>query len=141
MPCAKGTCFTSDGEDAWFAKADLEYSLGNLKESIKSYEKAVELNKDNFNAWSKLAETNFEIGSWLDSLRAYNECIRIKPTHAGSFYGKAKIKFLLNQTLEAIECLKYAFELDPEIKNEFTRDYPEVRTSKLFIKLLEDNKP
>jgi tetratricopeptide (TPR) repeat protein len=118
----------------------LEYSLGNLQDSINSYESAVKINPINFNAWLKLAETNFEKGSWLEALSAYNECINIKPSHASSFYGKAKIKFLLNQTQEAIECLKYAFELDPNIKTEFTRDYPEIKSSKLFIKLLEDNK-
>jgi tetratricopeptide (TPR) repeat protein len=135
-----GNSLTSNGEDAWYAKADLEYSLGNLQDSINSYESALKINPVNFSAWLKLAETNFEKGSWLEALSAYNECIKIKPAHASSFYGKAKIKFLLNQTQEAIECLKYAFKLDPNIKTEFTRDYPEIKSSKLFIKLLEDNK-
>ncbi|MBS3946485.1 MAG: tetratricopeptide repeat protein, partial [Melioribacter sp.] len=66
--------------------------------------------------------------------------IRLKPNHANSYYGKAKINFLLSQTQEAIECLKKTFELDPNIRNEFTRDYPEVKSSKLFTKLLDDNK-
>jgi tetratricopeptide (TPR) repeat protein len=102
--------------------------------------KATELNRGNFNAWFKLAETYTEVGLWLEGLKSYDECIRINSLHANSFYGKAKINFLLGHTQEAIDNLKLAFELDPSIRNEFTRDYPEVKTSKLFIKLLDENK-
>jgi len=131
---------TSNPEDAWFAKADLEYSLGQLQESITSYIKAIEINNDNFSAWYKLAETYIEVGLWLEGQKSFDECIRIKPDHANSYYGKAKINFLLGHTQNAIDCLKCAFELNPNIRNEFTREYPEVKTSKLFIKLLDENK-
>jgi tetratricopeptide (TPR) repeat protein len=136
----KAITLTSNPEDAWFAIADLEYSIGNLQESISNYLKAVELNNNNFNSWYKLAETYIEIGMWLEGLKAFDECIRINNAHATSYYGKAKINFLLGHTQDAIDCLKKAFELDPNIRNEFTKDYPEVKTSKLFIKLLDENK-
>jgi tetratricopeptide (TPR) repeat protein len=101
---------------------------------------AVEHNKNNFEAWYKLAETYIEIGMWLESLKAFDECIRIDSKDANSYYGKAKINFLLGHTQQAIECLKFAFELDPNMRNEFTKDYPDVKTSKLFNKLLDENK-
>ena len=77
-----------------------------------------------------------EIGSWLEALDAFDKCISLKPDNADSFYGKAKIYFLLSQTEDAIDCLKSAFKLDPSIQNDFAKEYPEVKTSKLFNKLI-----
>jgi hypothetical protein len=45
----------------------------------------------------------------------------------------------MSQTSEAIENLKSAFALDPNIKNALTRDYPEAKSSKL-LNLLDDKK-
>ena len=53
--------------------------------------------------------------------------------------GKAKVCFILLQTKEAISCLKTAFKIDPEIKIEFAKEYPEIKSSKLFKKLLDEN--
>jgi hypothetical protein len=54
-------------------------------------------------------------------------------------YGKAKVNFILSRTEEAIECLRMAFKLDPGIQNEFAKEYPEIKSSKLFKKLLGEN--
>jgi hypothetical protein len=54
-------------------------------------------------------------------------------------YGMAKVNFLLRRTQVALECLKNAFAIDPEIKQEFTNEYPEIKSSKLFKKLLGEN--
>jgi hypothetical protein len=35
--------------------------------------------------------------------------------------------------------LKIAFEIDPGIQKEFAREYPEVKSSRLFKKLLGEN--
>ena len=42
-------------------------------------------------------------------------------------------------TEEALQCLKKAFELDPSIETEFSEDYPDIKSSKLFKKLLGEN--
>jgi tetratricopeptide (TPR) repeat protein len=79
------------------------------------------------------------MGNWLDALNAFDECLRIKPDDANSMYGMAKVNFLLRRTQAALECLKNAFAIDPEIKQEFTNEYPEIKSSKLFKKLLGEN--
>ena len=58
---------------------------------------------------------------------------------AKAIYEKAKVNFILSRTEEALQCLKLAFELDPSIQEEFTKDYPEIKSSKLFKKLLGEN--
>ena len=70
---------------------------------------------------------------WLDALEGYDHCIRINPLDASSFYEKAKINFILKRTKEAVECLKAAFVIDPGFKNEFEKEYPDIKSSK-FLK-------
>jgi len=77
---------------------------------------------------------------WLEAIEAFDKCIVLKSEDANPYYGKAKINFILSHTQEAIECLKKAFALDPNTRNKFTHEYPEVKTSKLFIKLIDENK-
>ncbi|MDO8549297.1 MAG: hypothetical protein Q7S39_03970, partial [Ignavibacteria bacterium] len=55
---------------------------------------------------------------------------------ASSYYGKAKINFILSRTQEAVDCLKAAFKINPSMRNEFAKEYPEIKSSKLFKKLL-----
>ena len=110
--------------------------MGQLKEAVESYKHAILIEPDNFEIWFNLAETFLEIGSWLDAINAFDHCTRIKPDDAGSYYGKAKIYFIISRTQEAIDCLKMAFMLDPSIRSEFAKEYPEIKSSKLFKKLL-----
>ncbi len=60
----------------------------------------------------------------------------MNPEHAASYYGKAKVNFILSRTQEAVDCLKEAFVIDPGMKTDFAKEYPEIKSSKLFKKLL-----
>ena len=63
----------------------------------------------------------------------------IKEDDAKAIYEKAKVNFILSRTEEALQCLKKAFMLDPSIQTEFTNEYPDIKSSKLFKKLLGEN--
>lgn len=128
----------SNDIDALSAKADAEFSIGNIEQSIISYKKIIESDQENFHAWQKLAYAYIKLENFALGIDALNKCISLKPQHANSYYGKAKINFILSKTQEAIDCLKSAFELDPSIANDFEKEYPDVKTSKLFKKLLEE---
>ena len=128
--------FPSDNADAWYAKADLEYSLGKLQEAAASYKAALKIIPDSYEIWHNLAQTCFEMADWLDALEAYDNCLRINSLDASSFYEKAKINFILRRTKEAVDCLKSAFLIDPGFKNEFEKEYPDIKSSKLYEKLL-----
>ena len=125
--------------EAWYAKADLEYSLGKLKEAVSSYIHALKISPASYDIWFTLAETYVEMGEWLSAIEAFDKCIMLKQNDAKAIYEKAKVNFILSRTEEALQCLKQAFELDPSIQEEFTKDYPEIKSSKLFKKLLGEN--
>ena len=135
----KAVTLARDSAEAWYAKADLEYSLGKLKEAVDSYIHALKISPANYDIWFTLAETYLELGEWLSALEAFDKCIVLKEDDAKAIYEKAKVNFILSRTEEALQCLKRAFELDPNIQKEFTNDYPEIKSSKLFKKLLGEN--
>jgi tetratricopeptide (TPR) repeat protein len=110
-----------------------------LKEAVQSYIQALKISPANYEIWYTLAETYIELGEWLSALEAFDKCIMLKGNDAKAIYEKAKVNFILSRTEEAIQCLKLAFELDPSIQTEFTNDYPEIKSSKLFKKLLGEN--
>ena len=72
-------------------------------------------------------------------MRSQHENGSASPVNATSYYGKAKINFILSRTWEAIDCLKTAFVIDPTIRSEFAKEYPEIKSSKLFKKLLGES--
>ena len=78
------------------------------------------------------------MGKCINAIKAFDECLRINPEDANSLYGKAKVKFLLNQTHEAIECLKKAFSINPDIKQKFMNEYTEIGFSQLVEKMLRE---
>jgi tetratricopeptide (TPR) repeat protein len=135
----KAVTLAQDSVEAWYAKADLEYSLGKLKEAVASYIHALKISPASYDIWFTLAETYIELGEWLSALEAFDKCIMLREDDAKAIYEKAKVNFILSRTEEALQCLKKAFELDPSIQIEFTNDYPEIKSSKLFKKLLGEN--
>ncbi|MBI3189922.1 MAG: tetratricopeptide repeat protein, partial [Ignavibacteriales bacterium] len=122
--------------DLWYAKANVAYNLGKWREAIIAYKMAVRYDPHNIEAWLDLGETLLEYGYYRESLKAFNKCIEIKPQWGDAFYSKAKVLFLQRKTFDAIETLKKAFELNPENKKRFEREFPGVRSIKEFTNLL-----
>ncbi|MCK7523678.1 MAG: hypothetical protein MZV64_41600 [Ignavibacteriales bacterium] len=57
------------------------------------------------------------------------------PNDATAFYGKAKVNFIIESELrKQLSVLKLAFQLDPSIRTEFAKEYPEIKSSKAFQK-------
>ena len=110
-----------------------------MKEAVRSYIKALKISPASYDVWFTLAETYVELGEWLSAIEAFDRCMVLKVSDAKAIYEKAKVNFILSRTEEALQCLKKAFELDPSIQTEFSNDYPEIKSSKLFKKLLGEN--
>ncbi|NOX66353.1 MAG: hypothetical protein GXO85_11345, partial [Chlorobi bacterium] len=101
-------------------------STSNLESAIQSCKKIIRLDENNFTAWNRLAEMYAETGNWVESINSFNMCVKLKPEKASAYYEKAKRKFLKNKNTEALEYLKKSF-----VRNESTKDQPEVKSSKL----------
>jgi len=78
-----------------------------------------------------------EYGYFKESLKAFNRCIELQPKWADPYYGRAKVLFLLRKTYDALESLKTSFQLDPDKKTSFEKEFPGVKSIKEFTNLLE----
>ena len=95
--------------------------------------KLLSIDDKNFEAWSDLADIYSELGNWKESINAFNVCTKLQPDKASSYYGIAKQKILLSENKEAIEYLKSSFASNPNIRNEISKDFPELSQSKRSI--------
>ncbi len=114
------------------------FSETEFETATDKYKILTNLKPDDFNAWNILGELYWKSGEYENSLSAYNNCLRIQPGNANAYYGKAKVNFLLHNVEEAINILKLAFNIDPNTKQKFENDYPAVKVSKLFNKLIDE---
>ena len=73
---------------------------------------------------------------WADKLMLLDDCVIKAPNKIRPRHNFATDLHLAGRTQEAIDCLKMAFMLDPSIRSEFAKEYPEIKSSKLFKKLL-----
>jgi len=94
------------------------------------------LDPRNFEAWLDYGETLFELGYFRQALKAFDRSVDVNPKSAESFYLRAKVLMVLNRNFEAVESLKNSFQLDPNMRRDFEREFPGVKTMKEFKNLL-----
>jgi len=122
--------------ELWYAKADLLYNMGRMRESLICYRMVTKLEPANAEAWLDYGDTLLELGYYKQSLKAFEKSIEANPSSADPYYTRAKVLLVLNRTFDAIESLKQSFQLNPEKRREFEKEFPGVRSLKEFKKLL-----
>lgn len=149
----RGNCFMKknivglakkDFNKALLLKHNFSSSWNNSKsdwvlESFKTIlrnKKLVLLDDSNFDAWLTLAQNYLKVGNWKDSLIAYEKYLLLQPNYPRALYGKAVAEFYLMHIDDAINDLKRSFLIDPNLKNDFNLDFPNIIQSGLFKKLL-----
>ena len=110
--------------------------MGRLRESLISYRMVTRLDPKNFEAWLDYGETLFELGYFRQALKAFDHSVEANPASAESFYLRAKVLMVLNRNFDAVESLKSSFRLDPNMRKDFEREFPGVKTMKEFKNLL-----
>ncbi len=111
--------------------------MGRWREALYSYKMTVRFDPSNVEAWFDFGETLLEYGYLKKALMAFNRCIELQPKWADPYYSRAKVLFRLRKTLDALESLKLSFQMDPEKKKQFEKEFPGVHSIKEFTNLLE----
>ncbi|GBD91133.1 TPR repeat-containing protein YrrB [bacterium BMS3Abin04] len=148
----RGNCFMKKGIEG-LAKKDFNKALllkhnfntswndGKSDWVLKSFKiilknkKLVSKDSSNFNAWFALAQGYLKVGNWKDGLEAYKQCLLLQPNFPEALYGKAVTEFYLRFIDDAINDLKISFLIDPNLKDHFNLDFPNIIQSGLFRKL------
>ncbi len=112
----------------WYAKADAEYNLGRLEESILSYNTVLALSPDNHQASLDLANTYIDVEEYSKADDLLCALIDKQPSWAEPYYAKAKLFFLQAEVELGIKYIEMAFTINPEERFEFNfeRDWERV---------------
>jgi tetratricopeptide (TPR) repeat protein len=117
-----------DNSELWYAKADAEYNLGKIAESINSYRIVLTLNPENHQAILDLANTMIEIEEYGEADTLLNKLIDLKSRWAEPYYSKAKLCFLQADIENGVKHLESAFVINPDERfdYDFERDWEKV---------------
>ena len=133
----KALSICKDYPELWYAKADLLYNMGKIRESLLSYRMVTRLDPGNAEAWLDYGETLFELGYLKQALKAFDRSAKANPYSAESYYSRAKVLLVLNRPQEAIQSFKNSFLLDSRKRKEFEQEFPGVNSMGEFQNFIQ----
>ncbi len=104
----------SDNEFAARAWFSVGYLLGNSKDSISAYDRAISLKPDYADAYYDRGVAKGELGHYEDAIANFDEAIRLKPDYADAYYDRGVAKGELGQHEDAIADFDEAIRLKPD---------------------------
>jgi tetratricopeptide (TPR) repeat protein len=134
----KALSLCKDYPELWYAKADLLYNIGRIRESLLGYRMVTRLEPSNAEAWLDYGETLFELGYLKQALKAFERSANANPYSAEPHYSRAKVLLVLNRLQEAVQSFKNSFLLDPRKRKEFEQEFPGVRSMREFQNLIQN---
>mgnify|MGYP001358504962 FL=1 len=102
-----------------------------FEKSIIKFEKAIELNADNYYAINNLAVSLKAIKKYKLSEKAYQKCLKIKPDYVVAIINYANLKEFLNNFQEAIDLYLSALKF----KSEISEAYIYSKLSRLYLSI------
>lgn len=100
----------------WVTHGEINEALGNHKEAIQNYDKAIELNPEYCVAVFRRGRSKRALGRYEEAIMAiqdYDKAIELDPNDAVAFRNRGYSKQSLHQHQEAIKDYDKAIELDP----------------------------
>lgn len=91
--------------------------LGNIEESIKFYEKGIELNSEESDLYNDLGILYFEIGRFQDAKKTFSFGIREVKSDYKLYFNRALVNLELKNTSKAMEDMREALRLNPSDDN------------------------
>lgn len=101
-------------DTCYFKSGYCHAELGDLPESIKKYQKALQLNPNYIKAQYNLGAAYYDNRQSEQSIEAYKQASVLNPTDARIYYGMAAAQYDLGKYKDAAVNCKKTLELDPE---------------------------
>ncbi len=105
--------------DHWNVKGSALAWLGDFKEAMVYFDRALSLDPMSSLAWFGKANALFNLGSFKMAIKCCDKTLEIFPTHIGALQTKGFSLYHIGQFKEAIDSFDEALELNPiyEVKN------------------------
>jgi tetratricopeptide (TPR) repeat protein len=92
--------------DAWFEKADLLETLGQLPQSLAAYDRVLEHDPRRVNAWCDRGHVLGRMGRLAEALRSYESALAIDASSPHAWFNKGNAEMALNQGAAARESFR-----------------------------------
>jgi tetratricopeptide (TPR) repeat protein len=113
-PALGQTDTSQTGATYWFDKGMTYYILNNYSESIKAYDKALEINPQNDQAWNNKGIDLGILGRYDEAISAFNKATTINSSYAEAWYNMGVIYDLQGKYRAAIDAYNKATQINPE---------------------------
>jgi len=108
---------TTSFEDEKIDNISVGFSFAEKNEynkAIKSYDKALKLNPDDFYAWYYKGNAFYKLNQYNEAIKCFNKASELNPDYLYAWYYKGNTLINLKEYEEAIKCYNKALELDPD---------------------------
>ncbi|MBQ2592969.1 MAG: tetratricopeptide repeat protein, partial [Candidatus Riflebacteria bacterium] len=110
--CKVVTEFDSEDPRGYFETGDVYHRMGDTKQAICYFEKALEKDKTYIPAYLNMAEIEHDSGNQDETIKLYQKVIRINPNFAQGYYELGKVYQEIKENEKALSNLRKAIELD-----------------------------
>ncbi|MFQ5876575.1 MAG: tetratricopeptide repeat protein [Acidobacteriota bacterium] len=101
---------------------------GRLREALRQFEIAVELEPDSARVWNNIGVVRQALGRGRGAVRAYRKALRIAPSYALAYYNLGVAYDASGKYDKALDSYQTAIELDPELLD--PRKNPQVASNR-----------
>ena len=115
------------------------FHLDDYVESMKVYDKVLDIDITNSEAWNLKSLVNYEKKNYAKALDCTEKALDSDPTYAMAWYNKACYLSMLNQVSESIDSLKRSIEIDVKNARKAVKDkdFVNVRAEEGFKNIIE----
>ena len=130
----------NEDEKAYFYRGFSRSSVGQYKEAIEDYDKAIELNQNNKNIYSNRGNCKYDIQQYKEAIKDYDKAIELNPNNEKAYYNKGLTKTKLKLYEESVECYNKAIDLNQEYYKAYFNRYISQYNLKEYEKAIKDYK-
>jgi tetratricopeptide (TPR) repeat protein len=106
-----------DGVNRTMATGNHAMSIGDGAAALEAFNTAVKLKPDFAEAWNKRATLYYLLRRYPESISDIERTLELEPRHFGAISGLALIREAQNEPFAALEALKRASEIHPQLRN------------------------
>ena len=128
-----------DDVDAMLKLGYSRFHLEDYTESMRVYDKVLDIDITNSEAWNLKSLVNYEKKNYAKALDCTEKALDSDPTYAMAWYNKACYLSMLNQVSESIDALKRSIEIDVKNARKAVKDkdFVNVRAEEGFKNIIE----
>ncbi len=105
----------------WFMQGLASYEQENFSQSLKAYEKAIELDPLNSEAWNNKGIDLGLLGRYDEALQSFEKAVELNSSYAEAWYNMGVIYDFKGQYYTAVQAYKQATQINPSYQKALVR--------------------